>query len=70
LADPARINVLLSRAERLLVLVGSFDFFQHQVQYVDLTDTFDRLWHWRKVVTTLQEWFADGRAARLPVTSL
>ena len=65
LADPARINVLLSRAEQLLVLVGSFEFFRHQVQFVDLADTADPLWHWRKVVSMLEEWFADGRAARL-----
>ena len=70
LAEPARVNVLLSRAEQLLVLVGSFEFFCHQVQYVDLDDTEDTLWHWRKVVTLLQGWFVDGRAALIPVSDL
>lgn len=70
LADPARINVLLSRAERLLVLTGSFDFFRHQVQFVDLDDTSEPLWHWRKVISMLEDWFADGRAIKLPANSL
>ena len=70
LADPARINVLLSRAEQLLVLVGSFDFFRHQIQYVDLADQNEPLWHWRKVIALLEEWFADGRALRLDAATL
>jgi superfamily I DNA and/or RNA helicase len=31
LQESSRMNVLFSRAERLLVLVGSWDFFKHQV---------------------------------------
>jgi len=70
LADAPRINVLLSRAERLLILVGSFEFFCHQVQFVDPSDMAEPLWHWHKVVSMLQEWFVDGRAIRLDADAL
>ncbi|MGH2978386.1 MAG: AAA domain-containing protein, partial [Solirubrobacterales bacterium] len=70
LREAPRVNVLLSRAERLLVLVGSFEFFQEQVRLVSLQDPFDPLWHWKKVVSMLERWFEEGRALRLPATSL
>ncbi|MFC8086102.1 AAA domain-containing protein [Streptomyces sp. NPDC057340] len=66
LDDPGRMNVLLSRAERLLVLVGSWDFFTHQVQAVPLANEVHPLWHLKKIVTLLDEWFLDGRAVRIP----
>jgi hypothetical protein len=64
LAEGPRMNVLLSRAERLLVLVGSWDFFQHQLRDVQLTDTTHPLWHWKQVLSSLEEWFASGLAYR------
>lgn len=70
LKDSARINVLLSRAERLLVLVGSWDFFSGQVALVELDDVGHTLWHWKKVLTLLDEWFAAGRALRIPAAVL
>jgi superfamily I DNA and/or RNA helicase len=66
LDDASRLNVLLSRAERLLVLVGSWDFFQEQVRTVELDDTANPLWHLKQIVTDLTDWFASGRAVRLP----
>ncbi|MGW3075120.1 AAA domain-containing protein [Kitasatospora sp. NPDC001132] len=66
LDDPGRMNVLLSRAERLLILVGSWDFFLHQVQAVPLADESQPLWSFKKIVTLLDEWFLDGRAVRVP----
>jgi hypothetical protein len=66
LEEAPRINVLLSRAERLLVLVGSWDFFSHQVSTVRLEDTHHTLWHWKRVLTTLSEYFERGEAIRLP----
>ena len=65
LEDASRINVLLSRAERLLVLVGSWKFFEYQLQGVSINDPQHPLWHWKKVMTTLDAWFSDGRAVRL-----
>ena len=65
LAEAPRINVLLSRAERLLVLVGSWEFFQHQLTAVALDDPFHPLWHWKKVLATLEEWFENGKALRI-----
>jgi hypothetical protein len=62
---PGRINVLLSRAEQLLILVGSWDFFVHQVQAVELADTSQPLWHLAKIVTQLGTWFDSGMAVRI-----
>lgn len=65
LSEASRINVLLSRAERLLVLVGSWDFLEHQVSLVRLEDRTETLWHWKQVASTLSTWFQEGRAIRL-----
>lgn len=66
LKDASRLNVLLSRAERLLVLVGSWDFFQQQVRTVELDDTANPLWHLKRIVADLGDWFGSGRAVRVP----
>ena len=66
LDESSRLNVLLSRAERLLVLVGSWDFFQYQVSTVELDDPTNPLWHWKRIVTLLNQWFVSGRAIRKP----
>lgn len=70
LEESARINVLLSRAEQLLVLVGSWDFFVHQVSTVRLEDSHHPLWHLKRVVTTLDQYFASGLAVRLKADSM
>lgn len=69
LDEAPRINVLLSRAERLLVLVGSWEFLEHQLRAVSTEDPQLPLWHWKKVLTTLAEWFASGRAVRIAAAS-
>jgi hypothetical protein len=68
LAERSRINVLLSRAERLLVLVGSWDFYAHQVSAISEADVTHPLLHWRRVITSLERSFADGSAIRVPVS--
>lgn len=65
LDDAPRLNVLLSRAERLLILVGSWEFFWRQLSLVTLVDVHHPLWHWRKVMDTLEGWFVDQRAYRV-----
>lgn len=65
LNDSSRLNVLLSRAERLLVLVGSWDFFARQVDVVQLDDVNHVLWHWKRIMVDLEEWFSVGKATRL-----
>jgi hypothetical protein len=70
LRDAARMNVLLSRAECLLVLVGSFDFFVRQVAVADPEDRNDPLWHLRTVTDLLAGWFEEGRALRLPASEI
>jgi serine/threonine protein kinase len=66
LDESSRLNVLLSRAERLLVLVGSWEFFLRQVSTIELDDPTNPLWHWKKIVTLLDQWFASGHAIRMP----
>ena len=68
LAESSRINVLLSRAERLLILVGSWDFFAHQVSTVSLEDAAHPLLHWKRVITALDTAFSDGSAFRVDAT--
>ncbi len=64
------MNVLLSRAERLLVLVGSWEFFSRQVAQVALDDPQLPLWHWRKVISVLEDWFGSGIALRVPAEEI
>jgi hypothetical protein len=65
LEDPERMNVLLSRAQRLLVLVGSWDFFWEQVEPMPLAGPARPLWHLRKAMSMLDEWFKTGQAVKL-----
>lgn len=65
LDEAQRLNVLLSRAERLLILVGSWEFFQRQLAPVQLEDPADPLWHWKTVMATLEQYFDDGRAVQI-----
>jgi serine/threonine protein kinase len=71
LHDPERMNVLLSRAQRLLVLVGSWEFFCDKVAHFSLEDRSRREeWHLKKVITMLSEWFDSGKAVRIDAESL
>ncbi len=69
LREEGRMNVLFSRAERLLVLVGSWEFFQRQLEGVPPDDT-QPLGHWRIAVDYLASCFDSGLAVRLADTSL
>lgn len=68
--ETSRLNVMLSRAERLLVLVGSWDFFNKQLEPITADDLTSPLLPWRKLLDTLTEWFADGRAVKLDDTTV
>jgi hypothetical protein len=66
LVEPTRMNVLLSRAEQLLILVGSWDFFRAQVSHVPrASEEFHDLQHLATVLDRLECWFAEGRAVRI-----
>ncbi|UYO46587.1 AAA family ATPase [Rhodopseudomonas palustris] len=51
--DRPRLNVLLSRAKRLLVLIGSWDFYEHQLS--EVRDDLDPLWHWKRVMQMIRK---------------
>jgi len=70
LSDAPRLNVLLSRAEKLLILVGSWEFFQERVRNVSLVDRGDRLWFWKKALTILEQGVAAGKVVRIPAAKL
>jgi hypothetical protein len=70
LEEPSRLNVLLSRAERLLVLVGSWDFFYNQVSTVRIQNEMDSLWFLKKALTVLEENFENKRAVFIPASRL
>jgi serine/threonine protein kinase/DNA polymerase III delta prime subunit len=62
-----RLNVLLSRAERLLVLVGSWEFFNYQLTGVTERSTETDLVYWRMLLDGLTAAFEAGQTAvRLP----
>jgi hypothetical protein len=67
MADPERLNVILSRPKQLLVLVGSWDFFWEQARFAKQGDD---VWFFRTVLDTLTEYFQAGRAIKIPVEKL
>jgi superfamily I DNA and/or RNA helicase len=69
LKEEERMNVLISRAGRLLVLVGSFEFFAHQVSTTS-PDVPSELRHLRLMVDRLKQMFADGQAVRIPAAAV
>ncbi len=69
LEEDSRMNVLFSRAECLLVLVGSWDFFKHQVRDMPADSARD-FGSWRKAIDYLEKAFVQGTAIRIPASSL
>jgi len=71
LGEDERMNVLFSRAERLLVLVGSWDFFQANLEHISPDpDDLDPLASWRRAVDYLSDCFDDGRGIKIAVNEL
>jgi hypothetical protein len=68
LEEATRMNVLFSRAEQLLVLVGSWDFFQNQLGHIDPGHA--DLGHWRIAIDYLTECFGNGTALRMKASDL
>ena len=65
LDDSNRLNVLLSRAQKLLVLVGSWDFFTRQVSLVTSSNKHDELWEMYTAIEALKAGFETGSAVKL-----
>lgn len=68
--DPARFNVLLSRAQKLLVLVGSWEFFQRQLANVPRADRQHKLWAMRTALDEISIAIDEGRALRIDAGAL
>jgi hypothetical protein len=68
--DSARINVLLSRAQKLLVIIGSWDFFKTQVSHVPLADSVHELWSLRTALDSIESAVIAGTAIRIDAASL
>jgi serine/threonine protein kinase len=64
LREASRMNVLFSRAERMLVLVGSWDFFKYQVQNAS-QDKNQPLGHWRIAIDYIDGCLKKGTACLL-----
>jgi hypothetical protein len=69
LREAPRMNVLFSRAERMLVLVGSWEFFKFQVQHAS-RDRNQPLGHWRLAVEYIEQCFKNGTASLIAVNTL
>lgn len=77
LREDERINVLLSRAKRLLVLVGSWEFFRENLKYVNpgsnngaSDDRIEPLKAWKRTIDYLALCIDNGTALKIPVASL
>lgn len=68
--DASRFNVLLSRAQKLLVIVGSWDFFAHQLAHVPRDNRFHELWAMRTALDEIALATSEGRAARISESEL
>jgi superfamily I DNA and/or RNA helicase len=54
LKESSRMNVLFSRAESMLVLVGSWDFFQYQLRQTP-KDRNQPLGHWKLAIDYIEQ---------------
>ena len=68
--DPSRFNVLFSRAQKLLVIVGSWDFFAHQLSQVPRDNRFHELWPMRTAIDEIELAVSEGRAIRTKASEL
>lgn len=69
LDEPERVNVMLSRAEQLLVLVGSWEFFTRQVKDTP-ADASQYAGFWRIAIDYLKICFESGSAVFLSAADL
>jgi hypothetical protein len=68
--DRYRTNVLLSRPEALLVLVGSWSFFRRQVLTIRPDEEGRKMWHWRLILDHLEQLFVSNDAIRIGLDTL
>jgi hypothetical protein len=66
LSEEPRVNVMLSRAKRKLIMIGSWDFFQTRVPASVDADQEHELGHISRVMNYLHTAVERGEAARVP----
>src|SRR5262249_12132085 len=66
LSEEPRVNVMLSRAKRKLIIIGSWDFFQSRVPLSEKDDQEHKLGHIYRVMNYLQTAVERGEAALVP----
>jgi superfamily I DNA and/or RNA helicase len=70
LKESERMNVLMSRAEKLLVLVGSWRFFEEQLKDIGVPDDKDDpFWHWLTLLKHLRSGMQRGDVLKLDYPS-
>jgi hypothetical protein len=69
LRDRERMNVLLSRAEKMVVLVGSWSFFESNLRNVSEHDS-EILSPWKRSINYLKDCFSNGSAVRIDAGKL
>ncbi len=70
LKEVKRLNVMLSRAEKMLVLVGCWQFFEWYLQGVNIDNPSDSQREWKNILQMLTEAFDDGRAIKIPYSEI
>ena len=72
LAERERMNVLLSRAVKQLIIVGSWEFFRQQlkIRMVNSGTTNHELWFLSSVTDQLDAFFNDGTALYIVSTDI
>ncbi len=70
LSEDERMNVLFSRAEKLLVLVGAWEFFQTNLRDVRVDDeVLQSLAAWRRATDYIQDCFSNGSCIKIDYSS-
>ncbi len=68
IAEKGRLNVMLSRAKRMLVIAGCWEFFNETVKRI--AENNSEAGHFKKVINLLEEYFELGKAVKVSLEEL
>jgi ABC-type molybdenum transport system ATPase subunit/photorepair protein PhrA len=63
LSEESRMNVLLSRGRKKLILIGSFSFYQRQIEHLQSDDVLDPLRFLKRLLDYIQEGVENKKTA-------